>query len=169
VERFHRTLKNSFRALGQTTAWADQLPFVLLAWRNIPDGKHGTSPAQLLFGSNTSFVNELFFNLAPRNNSQLAAARTLFMETERTPQHHDTQKIFVPKDLATAKFVWLQKETITSLECRYTGPHRLISIDSSNNTARITLHGAERTVNVCKLKPCIHLEDHTPGNNDTTL
>jgi cleavage and polyadenylation specificity factor subunit 1 len=159
VERLHRTLKNSLRAMATTKDWSKQMPYILLGWRNIPNSRHGTSPAQLLFGTNTSFVNELFFNEAPQDDALLSAARAHFLQADRKPTHPESNKIFVPKELASAKFVWLQRESPTSLQDRYTGPHRLIKFTAENNTALIDFQGTERTVNICKLKPCIHIED----------
>jgi len=159
VERFHRTLKNSLRTLAAAKDWVKQLPLILLGWRNIPSSRHGSSPAQMLFGSNTSLVKELFFSDSPSNDEHLEQARRYFKNLDTSSSSQDAYKVYVPKDLKNAKFVWLIREHPSSLQTRYTGPYRMLHLDVQNNTATINYNGTRHVVNICKLKSCIHIED----------
>ena len=51
VERFHRSLKTSLAARTDSTNWVDELPLILLAWRNTVKEDIGCSPAELVFGT----------------------------------------------------------------------------------------------------------------------
>jgi len=159
VERFHRTLKNSLRATSITRDWSKQLPFILLGWRNIPSSRHGCSPAQMLFGSNTTLVNDLVFNNCPTSDIHLELARKHFDQLDTTPTSTKSFNVHIPRNLFDSKFVWLVVENPTSLQARYTGPHKVISFDQTHNTATIHFKGKPRTVNIAKLKPASHIAD----------
>jgi len=159
VERFHKTLKNSLRATSITRQWTKQLPFILLGWRNIPSSRHGCSPAQMLFGTNTTLINDLVFNNSPTSDVHLELARKHFAHLDTTPSNNQSWNIFIPPSLFDSKFVWLKTEHPTSLQMRYSGPHRVISFNQTSNTASIEFQGKSRTINVEKLKPAPHLMD----------
>jgi len=169
VERFHHTLKNLLRTMTIQKDWIKQLPFILLGWRNIPSSRHGTSPAQMVFGSNTSLVNELFFDDSPKDDKQLELARKHFNDLDTAPGKHGAYRVHVPRELKFAKFAWLLRENPTSFQTRYTGPYRLVHLDLQNNTATIDCNGTHRIVNTCKLKPCICLEDDQDNVHISTL
>ena len=63
IERFHRTLKQSLRILSFQGGWVKTLPFVLLGWRNTPSRTTESSPAQMLFGTNTAVPNVCSYRL----------------------------------------------------------------------------------------------------------
>ena len=159
VERFHRTLKNSLRSATIVHDWTSNLPYILLGWRNIPSSRYGASPAQLVFGSNTYLVNDLFFGTAPSDDNHLNLVRDYFAKLDTTNKSFNTCKIYIPSNLLNSKFVWLLRESPTSLQSRYAGPYRVISFNQDYNTATISVEGKMRTVNLSKLKPSTHVED----------
>jgi len=158
VERFHRTLKSSLRCLSTTGDWVSALPLVLLGWRNIPSSRTGLSPAQLVFGSNTVLVNDVFFNDEPVLERHEEVVREHFKKLDTIPVHRGFP-VFVPKDLKDAKFVWLLREVTKSLQSRYLGPYKVIALREANNTMTILVNGAHRVVNWCKVKPATFLDD----------
>ena len=51
VERLHRSLKAALRARLTTTAWMDELPWVILGLRAIPKEDLGASVAEMVYGA----------------------------------------------------------------------------------------------------------------------
>ena len=51
VERFHRRLKDAFRARCAAANWIDHLPWVLMGLRAAPREDDGSTPAQEVFGT----------------------------------------------------------------------------------------------------------------------
>jgi len=159
VERFHRTLKNSLRALSDTYDWVGSLPLVLLGWRNIPSSRHGASPAQILFGSNTTLVDDVFLGEDILEDRHSMVAREHFKKLDTRPFTRSMVPVFVPKTLMEAKFVWIIRESPNSLDARYEGPYKVEKLDKEGNTIVVLIDGIQKTVNLCKVKPAIHLED----------
>jgi len=158
VERFHRTLKSSLRSLSTSHDWVSALPLILLGWRNIPSSRSGVSPAQMVFGSNTVLVNDIFFADEPILDEHDAVVRDHFKKLDTIPVH-DGFKVYVPKELRDAKFVWLVKEVTKSLQCNYLGPYKVVSIQWQNNTITILVDGIKRVVNLCKVKPAVFIDE----------
>jgi len=159
VERFHRTLKSSLRALANVSDWTGSLPLVLLGWRNIPSSRHGASPSQMLFGSNTTLVDDIFLGEDILEDRHSIVVRDHFRKLDTRPFTRSMVPIFIPKSLLEAKFVWVIRESPNSLEARYEGPYKLVKLDTAGNTAIVLIDGVEKRINLCKLKPSMHLED----------
>ena len=60
VESFHRSLKTSLATRTDPTNWVDELPLILLAWRNTIKEDIGCLPAELVFGTPLSLPGEYF-------------------------------------------------------------------------------------------------------------
>ena len=77
-------MKYSLRALSDTYDWVGSLPLVLLGWRNIPSSRHGASPAQILFGSNTTLVDDIFLGEDILEDRHSMVAREHFKKLDTT-------------------------------------------------------------------------------------
>lgn len=161
VERFHRTLKNSLRSLSITKDWLSSLPYVLLGWRNIPSSRFGLSPAQMVFGANTNLLPTIFDSDDPVDDSPCKTIKDHFESLNTTPKSENSDRIFVPNSLREAVFVWLLKENPKTLQPRYIGPCKVLERNFANNTFVILVDGVKRKVNLCKVKPALHLVDDT--------
>ncbi len=59
VERLHRRLKDTLRALAAAVTWSKELPFVLLGLRAQLREDTGLSPAEAIFGAKIAVVGKL--------------------------------------------------------------------------------------------------------------
>ena len=153
IERYHRTLKQSLRILAFQANWTSSLPFVLLGWRNTPSRATNASPAQLLFGTNTTVPNELIDFRADPTFDDLDRARKHFLALDTNPLFSagTSYKPYIPTSLAKASHVWIRSITDTALSARYLGPYPLISINE--NVAKIQIDKKIETINLSRLKP----------------
>ena len=100
-----------------------------------------------------------FFGTSPSDDNHLNVVRDYFAKLDTTNRYPNTFKVYIPSNLLSSKFVWLQRESPSSLQSRYSGPYRVISFNKDYNTATIKVEGKMRTVNITKLKPSTHIED----------
>ena len=85
--------------------------------------------------------------------------RDYFAKLNTTNKSPNTVKVYIPSNLLNSKFVWLQRESATSLRSRYSRPYHVISFNKDYSTVTINVEGKIRTVNISKLKPSTHVED----------
>ena len=170
IERFHRTLKQSLRILSFDANWVKTLPFVLLGWRNTPSRTTGSTPSQLLFGTNTSMPNELIDSSLPIDDHSLNAARNHFLSLDTNPSFSAASKAqcYVPKSLSEATHVWIRAISDSGFRPRYNGPYRLLGV--RDNVATIEQDGRHETINISRLKPAFGISDEitTPVSSEPT-
>jgi len=169
VERLHRTMKTSLRILATTHSWTKALPFVLLGWHNTPNRPSGTSPSQLLFGSNTFMPCEIIESHTDCSLPEINATRNHFLNLDTNPSftNSTTYKPFMPKSLYNATHAWLRATDSSNLKPRYKGPFKIINL--TTNTAILEIDSGHVTINISRLKPAfgIHVTDDT--NKSTQL
>ena len=116
VERLHQQLKAALKARTTGPDWFDQLPMVLLgirsSWRVDPD----CSPAELVYGTTLRIPGEF---LQPCDTSTTTPDITFLRNLQQTmhsiqppaPKSHGNQTSYVPSTLATAKYVYVRKDS----------------------------------------------------------
>ena len=85
IERFNKTLKTSLKCHEEPSEWYDQLPWTLLALRNMPkEDLDFSTPSDLLFGQSVRLPGEFFepvsedaFNI---NSSSFAQSLSRYMQ-----------------------------------------------------------------------------------------
>ena len=171
VERFHRRLKESLKALmhDEPEQWFWKLPCTLLAIRTTLKPDIGASPADLVFGEGLSIPGELLgTSSADDTGAQEQRQRlldNLRLEVARvqpTPTSaHRRPAVHLPEDLQTATHVFVRRGGVQpSLATPYVGPYRVISRRESS--FRIAIPGAQsENINVARLRPAI-----MPGDDD---
>ena len=159
VERAHRTLKASLRILATSSSWTRSLPFVLLGWHNTPNRSSGTSPSQLLFGSNTFMPNELVELHHESSISEINLARDHFLKLDTNPSftHSTSYKPFVPSSIHSATHAWIRTIDNSNLKPRYKGPFPIIQV--FQNTASLDINNVPTIINLSRLKPSFFTAD----------
>ena len=156
VERLHRQLKAALKARTTGPDWFDQLPMVLLgirsSWRVDPD----CSPAELVYGTTLRIPGEF---LQPCDTSTTTPDITFLRNLQQTmhsiqppaPQFHGNQTSYVPSTLATAKYVYVRKDSHKHpLQRPYDGPFRVVS--KSDKYFTLEIKGRPETVSIDRLK-----------------
>ena len=111
VERFHRPMKAALKARLADSAWMTELPLVLLglrsAWREDAD----CSPSEMVFGTNPRLPGQMF---EKGDESQVPTSQFLAefkarmnQLTPPAPVYHSQPTSYIPKDLASARFVYV--------------------------------------------------------------
>ena len=169
VERFHRSLKTSLAARTDSTNWVDELPLILLAWRNTVKEDIGCSPAELVFGTPLSLPGEYF------NDSLDTASKpsTPFIQELRhkmarlkyTPPRQQQTGTFIPQHLRDCKYVFVRNDTVRKpLTPAYQGPYKVIR--HSNKHITIRRGNTTDTVSIDRTKPAF-LENQHPTESMT--
>ena len=156
VERLHRQLKAALKARTTGPDWFDQLPMVLLgirsSWRVDPD----CSPAELVYGTTLRIPGEF---LQPCDTSTTTPDITFLRNLQQTmhsiqppaPKFHGNQTCYVPSTLATAKYVYVRKDSHKHpLHRPYYGPFRVVS--KSDKYFTLNIKGRPETVSIDRLK-----------------
>jgi transposase InsO family protein len=92
MERFHRKLKEAFRARAAGSDWEQHLPWALLGLRAAPKDDSGVSTAELAFGEKLRLPGELL-GVPPAATEQL-------VEELRSDCHHFTPLPLRPRSYA---------------------------------------------------------------------
>ena len=157
VERFHRQLKASLRAVEAGEKWSDHLPMVLLLFRNTYKEDLKASPADLVYGQSLTLPADLIGPSDPLDDTGLEAfARQLKqkMANVRTAESrpvHDCPE-YVPADLLTCDYVYLRYDGVkTPLQRPYTGPYKVIR--RSRQTVVIETNNGPTSVAIHRVKP----------------
>lgn len=156
VERFHRHLKGSLKAIivDGGASWADHLPWVLLGIRTAPKEDLGTSPAEMVFGCTTVVPGDFLPNnkiSAP--SEHLRRLRNIVGSLAPLPtSRHAPVVQYRPKDLDGSKYVFVrQGGTSGPLQAPYRGPFKVLS--PGDKTYKLDYGGKSETVSVDRLKP----------------
>lgn len=116
IERFHRTLKAALMARGVTSQWSEGLPTVLLGLRTALRGEQNISPALMTYGATLRIPSDFF--VPEQSNIEDSSFVRLLSETmaslSPTPvaRHHNKERPFVYKDLATCTHVFVRNDTV---------------------------------------------------------
>lgn len=170
VERFHRTLKCALRArAGKNNNWKDELPIVLLGFRNSVKEDLQCSSAEMVFGQTLRLPGEFLIESHENINTNelIVSLRQHFSMIKPTSvQHHNIGKPFINSNLHTCKFVFIRCEKLQkSLSPIYQGPFQVIK--RTPKTFFVIKDGKEVTVSIDRLKPA-YLEVDSGDENSTS-
>ena len=169
VERFHRSLKTSLAARTDSTNWVDELPLILLAWRNTVKEDIGCSPAELVFGTPLSLPGEYFkdsLDTASKPSTPfIQELRHKMARLKYTPPRQQQTGTFIPQHLRNCKYVFVRNDTVRKpLTPAYQGPFKVIR--HSNKHITIRRGNTTDTVSIDRTKPAF-LENQHPTESTT--
>lgn len=157
VERFHRQLKASLKARGDTVHWSAELPIVLLGIRAAVKEDLKCSAADLVYGESLKLPGEFFVtNPSTRSmdtNDVIEKLRTTMQNLIPVDTRLPTKsKIFIPKDLNNCEFVFVRNDKVRPpLSQPYDGPFKVIR--RLRKAFVIEQKGTSITVSIDRLKP----------------
>ncbi|GFN78285.1 Pol polyprotein [Plakobranchus ocellatus] len=170
VERLHRQLKASLKARTTSSNWFDELPMVLLGIRSSWRVNPGCSPAELVYGSTLRILGEFLQPHDARTvEPDLPFLRHL-QQTMRsvqppTPQFHGQPSVYVPANLAPAKFVYVRKDSHKHpLQRPYDGPYFVLN--KSDKFFTVDIKGRPETISIDRLKAAFVTQLTTAGDTD---
>lgn len=159
VERFHRTLKQSLRALPFPQHWCLFLPLVLLGIRCSLKTGTDVTPAQMLYGCTLSLPCEFFVAPPPITTpspSDFVRQLQLVMTAIRPIPHRSSTApshgIYIPSSLASASHVFVRNDAVRKpLQPPYDGPFSVLR--RSDKYYEIDQRGRQVVVSIDRLKP----------------
>lgn len=164
VERWHRSLKTSLRAMLECTGstWIDQIPTVLLGLRAVARSDTGVSAAQMVYGNNIRLPGEFCANTKQQCNNDAELIGKIRESIHKirpvSIKNRDQKSIFVHPDLNTCKFVFVRNEVErSSLEPSYSGPYKILQ--RTSKVFKIQLPHRETRVSIDRLKPAYILNE----------
>ena len=172
LERAHGTLKNSLRCLiNQFYDWEDRLPLALFAMRTALFD-NDLSPSLVLYGEQINVpgafleADPMLFESDMSNfMSELALRmqeiRAIILETQTLENTKNSNDVNTDPNIPIFKhsYAYLRDPIKrSSLEPKWLGPFKVLS--SQGTVVRLNIDGAERNVNVDRLKPAYTLSGH---------
>lgn len=157
VERFHRQLKSSLRALSDDPKWTQQLPLVLLGIRATTKEDLQMSSAELVYASplrlpaDLTIDEEVVRNASdPVSFAQLLRSR--LEDVRPTPSRPTKAVTFVPSALSTCQHVLVDDNTVKSpLQRPKRGPYTVLK--RNTHTFTISTENGPKDVNIQHLTP----------------
>ncbi|KAG6438787.1 hypothetical protein O3G_MSEX000224 [Manduca sexta] len=161
VERLHRQLKAAITAHASQN-WTEVLPWVLLGIRSAFKEDLQTSSAELVYGEPLRLPGEFFDPSTPCTSDVsdfTARLRSFANKLKPVPtSHHTKPKIFIYKDLVSAKYVFLREDASrTPLQPAYTGPYKVL--ERTDKVYKLLVKGKPVTVTIDRLKPAYVISD----------
>ena len=172
VERQHRRLKQALKARSDNArkTWLKDLPLVLLGLNTaISDDVH-LSAAQIVYGRQLAIPNCIF-----DQNFDLS-------EYSLPERRFSRSSTFVPRELKTCKYIWLQRGIPASnMQRPYVGPYKVLDRSFEKHTIRIFVNNKLETVAMERVKPAFNISDcnalskqtssttHTPNPTHKTV
>nr|VZI00788.1 unnamed protein product [Spirometra erinaceieuropaei] len=158
VERFHRQLKASLRAVADPENWMDHLPLVLLGIRAVLNADLDCYSAELVFGATVRLPGEMVsptLRGAVEDPTYLLHRLWQFMRAlSPILPRPSTSPSYLEKDLTTCSHVYLRCDRVRRPpEPPYDGGFRVLS--RGIKTFRIQLDNREEIVSVDRLKAAI--------------
>ncbi len=160
IERFHRTLKTSLRAVGASPDWISALPLVLLGIRSSIN-KEGFCPSQALYGSNLELPTHFFSPLPPTEDTMSDSyLKRLYTQISQfsAPNRKHPNTTYIPKDLSSATHVWVRNHTFANtFSPRYKGPFKVIH--KTDKVITIEQQNKTETISIDHCKPAFMTEE----------
>ena len=158
VERFHRQLKASLSTRLTGPDWASHLPWVMLGIRTTHKTNLGTSPAELVYGTQLHLPGQFreLTRAAPAVEPFLTDLRKAMAEVRPTDTAHYRPTVpaptHIPKDLQTCPMVFVRRDGHrTPLSARYDGPFEVLGREPK--FFRLRIGDRVDTVTIDHLKP----------------
>ncbi|XP_008301624.1 uncharacterized protein LOC103373504, partial [Stegastes partitus] len=163
-ERFHRTVKAALRVSMVDSSWVDRLPWVLLGLRSAHKEDLNSSPAELVLGQTLRVPGE-FLPSVPGLGPRVVGRSSFQGRTEvfsPIAAHHCLPQSYVPKDLMSAKYVFIRHDAHhSSLQAPYDGPFRVL--EAGRKFFLVEMGTGKDRVSVDRLKPAHVLQDDKVG------
>jgi len=164
VERFHRTLKDAFRAHanddGQT--WLNKLPHILLATRNAINTDTEVSPAQSVYGTELSLPSDLLLPYVQKEETNVGDyTKELIRSMQFVPavsSRNNEPASHLDKNLINATHVLVRNETKKGLQPNYKGPYEVL--ERHSKFFKLKLPRGNEYVSVDRLKVCYTSDDY---------
>jgi cleavage and polyadenylation specificity factor subunit 1 len=161
VERFHRQLKDSFRAKLSTSSWVFYLPVVLLAFRNTLKPDIGFSPPQMTFASSLCLPGAFLDGPPSATQCDPEYVRSLIALCSSfcyiKPEHHCQSNSQTLKGLEVCDHVYVLDKTARGLDATYRGPFRVLS--RHDKFFKLQLDRSADSVSIDRLKPACLSQD----------
>lgn len=159
VERFHRQLKASLRALNNDPHWNAKLPLILLGIRSTVKEDLKVSPAELVYGTRLRLPADLVPDILQDSSSDPVEFANALLTKINAIQPTETRKApasssvsSTPSALHTCNHVFVRIDAQrTPLERPYRGPYEVVK--RNEHTFTIRTQNGEENVNVQRLKP----------------
>ena len=128
VERFHRQLKDAFRARLASRDWPSHLPWILLSLRAAPKVDHKVSAAELLYGVPLALPGELLDTAEPPAAIFLEHLCRSPASLPTRPLSGPPPTLLPPQSLSSADFVFIRRGAPgPPLSPLYDGPYPVLS------------------------------------------
>lgn len=174
VERLHRQLKAALMSRTNPTAWSDNLPLVLLAFRASVKEDLQCTAAELVYGTTIRLPGEYMHPSVPDESVTIPSGfvqqlKDRMAEIRPTPTRLSSKQIFVNPDLLSSPYVFVRHDAVRKPLCApYDGPFKVIQ----RTDKYFVIQKADKTdtVSIDRLKPAyIDLPEQTAQPKDTTL
>lgn len=166
VERFHRQLKTSIRASGDSNHWTEFLPFILLGIRTTFKDNSNESPSTLLYGEDIRLPDEVQISskLDEGYSNDFVSLLKEHIKHLKPPDIKTPEdKSYIPKSLMDCTHVFVRTDGVRrSLQSPYEGPFEILR--KLRKQFIIERNGKPLTVSIDRLKPFI---SNLRQNNDT--
>ena len=155
VERFHRTLKAALKAHDEPHRWSEFLPLTLLGIRTTVKTDLNCSPAEMVYGTTLRLPGQFVAPEPPTPmldpSSYVERLRQHMHSLAPTRTRAQQGKTNVPKDLASASFVFVRVDMVRKpLQQPYIGPFRILK--KTEKFFTLSMKGKKETVSVDRLK-----------------
>ena len=161
VERLHRQLKSSLKALPDPNKWSEALPLILLGIRSSFKTDLQCCTAELVYGTTLRLPGEFF---SPTLAVELAdpadyvsQLKLLMSKLKPTPVRKQTARdTHAPDELSTCTHVFIRQDRVlTPLQQPYNGPYKVVQ--RFPKYYKVEVKGKTETITIDRLKAA-HLE-----------
>jgi len=153
VEKLHRQIKAAIRC-HETNSWTTVLPIIMMGIRAAFKEDLKATSAELVFGETMRLPGQ-FLEERPSNSTPqtvIGKLKKTMQSLQPVIKKHGKQAIFVFKDMAHTKKVFVRRDIMTkSLQPPYEGPYEVVS--RNDKTFKIKVNGRIVVVSVDRLKP----------------
>ena len=152
VERMHRRLKSSLRALEATSHWPSALPWVCLGLRAAPTEDDNISSFEATFGAAPSLPSTLLREDSPQQDVLEGLLRAQQgLPVREPPSPPPSPATAVPPGL---RFVYVREDGPRGpLSKLYRGPYKVLR--QLRNTVVVQLGDRQDTISLARIKPCL--------------
>lgn len=162
IERFHRSMKASIMAVNNDD-WELALPLILLGLRTVYREDFDSTAAEMIYGCQINVPSDLVNNyddsISSMSQYEFINKLKEKMKNIRSmaTRPSNDNNLYLPPDLANAKYVWVRKENTRALERPYYGPFKVI--DRGTRAFKVETQHGDETIGIQRLKPAV-VEKH---------
>lgn len=161
VERFHRQLKASLKAISDPTHCVSAIPMILLGIRTSLRQDIGCCSAELVYGTTLRLPGEFFHSDKDQQVDPVTYTtqlRNIMQQVQTSPvKVKHCKQSYISSDLTTCTHVFVRHDAVKKpLQQPYDGPFQVLKRSDKHFTLQIK--GKESVVSVDRLKPA-YLQD----------